>query len=327
MQEPTPLLEEIEGREQDDRAALRAAWKRIQYDRGRRLPTDLHVREFIFYVFATDRSGRGVQLSFADVAKELECKERTARHVVERAAVEYGLVEAKEQRYVTGGQSANRYSIDWPVVRSINAGRMETRRKVAVGADAETRPGDNGCQPPVNGCQGGDNGCQPYKEQPRTIPRIKKTHSLANAQERSSAPAEPTAGPDPWKVVVSAFVGFGMSDTGARKAVTSAQSRELTPEDAGRLIEHWERLRAHRSDVTVGWLYRWMTGASNPPPARIGGAERARAVSLTSEATRREMIRSRIVLAGRRAGASESEIEARVCEALAALAERETVGA
>jgi hypothetical protein len=49
-------------------------------------------------------------------------------------------------------------------------------------------------------------------------------------------------------------------------------------------------------------------------------------VSITSDTTRREMLRSKIVAAGRRAGATESEIEARVCEALAALAKRETIG-
>jgi len=312
--ETLPLIEEIEGREQDDRTALRSAWLRIQYARSRRCPTDLHVRELIFHVFARDKSGLGVQLSHEEVAKELEVKERTARHIIERAAIEYGLLEVKEQRYVTGGQSANRYSIDWPVVRSINAGLMEpnrvqkrTQKTAPQEADDKVRPGDTGCQGPDTGCQGPDTGCHPYKDIPRILPRISPTtHSTKNVDAEQTRPV------DEWEVVVSDLVGLGMVK--AADAITAARGRELSKSDVDELIQRWERLRARQRDVTVAWLYRWLMGLSAPPDER--DTQPTRRSSLTSDTTRAELIRSRVVREQRLYGASEEVISRKVRETL-----------
>jgi hypothetical protein len=312
--ESLPLIEEIEGREQDDRAALRSAWLRIQYSRSRRCPTDLHVRELIFHVFARDKSGIGVQLSHEEVAKELEVKERTARHIIDRAAIEFGLLEVKEQRYVTGGQSANRYSIDWPVVRSINAGLIEpnrvaknTPKEAGAKLRNEIEPGDTGCQGPDTGCQGPDTGCHPYKDIPRILPRISPTTHCTKNED-----AEQTRPVDEWQVVVSDLVGLGMVK--AQDAITAARSRELSKSDVDELIKRWERLRARQRDVTVAWLYRWLMGLSCPPDER--DTQPTRRSSLASDTTRAELIRSRVVKEQRLYGASEEEISRKVREAM-----------
>lgn len=311
--ETRPLIEEIEGREQDDRASLRAAWKRIQYDRGSRSVTDLHVREFCFYVFAKDRDGRGVQIKLEDIAKELECSYSTARKIVRRASVEFGLVAVTEERYATGSQSANRYSIDWPVVRSINAGLIEPVTRTAAPRRQPPAPTE---QPPVLSEQGAVLREQHIKDSPRTIPRHLPTHSLQQPISDRAA-----YGGDPWAVVVSAFERLGMSD--ARGAVGLAQQRGLSPADVEALIAEYVQLTAADSRVTIGYLHRWISGKSRPPSANRPAAARPRNVSLTSATTRREVIRAKIVRAGQRAGASEEAIARRVQAAWAKMAEDE----
>lgn len=306
-----PLIEHIEGREQDDRASLRAAWKRIQYDRGNRSVTDLHVREFCFYVFAKDGDGRGVQIKLEDIAKELECSYSTARKIVRRASMEFGLVAVTEERYATGSQSANRYSIDWPVVRSINAGLIEPVTRAAVPRRHPPVPTE---QPHALSGQGAVPTEQHIKESPRTIPRHLPTHS-----QQPPATDRAADGGDPWGVVVSAFEELEMID--ARGAVGLAQQRGLTPADVQSLIAEYVQLTAADSGVTIGYLHRWISGKSRPPSANRPAAARPRNVSLTSDTTRREMIRARIVRDGRRAGDSEDAIAARVRAAWAKMAE------
>jgi len=305
--EARPLIEKLEGEDQDDRASLRAAWKRIQYGRRHRKVTDLHVREFVFHVFARDRDGRGVQMSYAEIAQELECSIKTARSAVERAWMEYGLIDITEQRFVAGGQAANRYSVNWWAVREINTSGICAKPAAPSG----TPPVPTGQGPALSGHPPVPTG-HPYKESPRTIPRTKpEIHSPPPVDpERSSGES-----PDPWEVVVSVLLDLGM--VRAQEAVTAAKSRELTASQVDELIVHWERLQARQSHVTVAWLYRWLMGLSQPPAAKDGqekpSHERNR--SLTSETTRWNLIEARIVKAGRNAGASEERIRQRVSEA------------
>ncbi len=99
-----PLIEEVEGREADDRSSLYCAYRTIANRSNRRSVTNLHVRELLMYVFATDRNGRGVQKSFAEISDLLEIGERTARDVVDRAEREFGLLVVIHQRHARGGQ-------------------------------------------------------------------------------------------------------------------------------------------------------------------------------------------------------------------------------
>lgn len=313
-----PLIEEIEGREADNRASLFAAWKRANDNVARRKVTNLHVREFLLYVFATDRDGRGVKMNYDEIAMRLECSRSTARSVVDRGANEYGLLAVREDRYVDGGQTANRYSIDWQMVRSINAGLVDPVHQTT--SHQSQRPGVVSQQPPavsrqapVVSQQGAAVTAHPYKETPELIPELNPEHSPLTEADRGGGNI-PGESPGSWEVVVSALIDLGMG--GASRAVNAAKRRSLTPEDVSDLVQRWERLRARQPHVTVAWLYRWLTGQS-PPPAedeiqRAGQPRR----SLTSETTRKEVIRARVIKEGRRRKASPEQISAALGNAL-----------
>jgi hypothetical protein len=352
---PRPLIEEIEGRDQDDRAALRAAWRRLQASRGRAGSTDLHVRELLFHVFARDRSGAnfgagqslGVQLSYSDLAAELETTPKTARSVVSRAVDEFGLLIVREQRYVSGGQSANRYAIDWAAVRAVNNGTANATHAnpANVTAAADLSDSVTPAEPaslapsvtpaPVLVCQPSSvtpapestlgppaltshppalSGhppaltSHPYNELPRIRPRI-----------TPPPPTQPATEPT-WEVVVSVLTSLGMSGDGAASAIAAAQRRDLTPADGLGLVDLFRRVRASGSPATPGWLYRWFTGQSVPPldPAAASAPPARVATTTTSATTQRENLRARIVKAGRLAGVPEAAIDRRVQEALAA---------
>ena len=118
----------------------------------------------------------------------------------------------------------------------------------------------------------------------------------------------PGESPGSWEVVVSALAALGMG--GAQKAVDAAQRFGDTPDDVNELMARWERLRARQPSVTVAWLFRWMTRQSQVPPdeeiRQAGKPHR----SLTSESTRLELIRGRVLKSGRRAGHSDEQISA-----------------
>ena len=144
-----------------------------------------------------------------------------------------------------------------------------------------------------------------------------KNNSPLQRSRRANRRTEPQTldVPAAWLVVVSALEESGMGDRGG--AVTAARRRKLTPADVLDLVERWNSLRASQPHVTVGYLYRWITGQSRPPWEEDSQAGTRKAASLTSETTEREKIRAKVVKAGRRAGVSEERIEARVTEALA----------
>jgi hypothetical protein len=85
-------------------------------------------------------------------------------------------------------------------------------------------------------------------------------------------------------------LGMGVPEA----AITAAQSRELMPADCLSLIDRWERLRARQQGVTIGWLYRWITGQSVPPeePQPQGKASAA-ASSLGDRRTKADCVRIR----------------------------------
>ncbi len=336
---PRPLIAEIEGRDQDDRASLRAAWRRIQAARaeaGERIgSTDLHVRELLFHVFARHRgefggASLGVQLTYTEIAAELETTPATARSIVARAVDEFGLLLVHEQRYVTGGQSANRYAIDWAAVRSTAAATQATPATAPTPATpagssthAELHPGPapssatparpttarppaTTSHPPALSSHPPALSSHPYKDSPRITPQNQTQHS-----------PPPAAG---WPVVASVLITLGMSSAGASSAITAAQRRDLTPADALDLVEAFRRLLAREPKATPGWLHRWFTGQSSPPPPTPDPATAAapRRTTTTSPTTQREQLRARIVKAGRAALAPEAVIERRLQEALAA---------
>ncbi len=119
----------------------------------------------------------------------------------------------------------------------------------------------------------------------------RSTHSPLQSDRTSPSGQKPQA-EDPWKVVVSELIGFGLVK--AEEAITAARSRELTRDQVDELIRRWERLRARQHGVTVGWLYRWLMGLSLPPDEPVLGnpgqnVARKPSTSITSDVTRRTM--------------------------------------
>jgi hypothetical protein len=329
-----PLIEHAEGRDQDDRATLRACWRRIQATR-RPGSTDLHVRELLFHVFARDRSGLGVQLTHAELAAELETTPRTARDVVDRAATEFRLLTVTQQRYITGGQSANRYAINWAEVQRLNTGGTTTATQSTTGVtpaptladatpappDVTRHPPDLLCHPPDLLCHPPDLLCHPpdvtrhpIEETPRSLPSI-----LPKLSPPPPATDTPAAG---WPVVASVLRSMGMSTCGTSKAIESAQGRDLTPADALDLVARFRDLRNRKPAATLGWLHRWLTGESPPPSAEEitpTAAPRPNRTLSSAEQLKldRERIRARIVRRDRAAGIPEAVIDRRIAEALA----------
>lgn len=320
-----PLIEIAEGAEADDRASLFAAWKRLNDNPARRRVTNLHVRELLLYIFATNTHGRGTKLTYEEIAVKFECTKSTARSIVDRASNEFGLLAVIEERYVDGGQTANRYAINWPMVRSVNMG-FRTRPERGSREIERSKPGvvprqppAVPQQPPVVGQQGAVVTAHPYKETPVLSPVLTQYSPLPPAVEKTASEPPEVGEPKSWEVVVSALVDFGMRASG--KAVDAAKSRSLTADDVWELVERWERLRARQpDDVDVRWLYRWLTGESHPPPepwetthgnngsAPVSQAPRRRVKA--SDSTRVELIRTDVMRVGRKAGATSEQMSA-----------------
>lgn len=171
-QSPTrPLVDLAEGRDQDDRSDLYlafrrcASWRKVTH-------SNLHVRELLMYVCACDRDGRGVQKSYSEIADRLELKDdQAARYVIARAAKDFRLLLITEARYERGGQTANRYSINWPLVRAIRDGIEDGRPY-----QAPREPGVTESQAGVTESQAGVTQSHPYKEYSRTNTRTNNLH-------------------------------------------------------------------------------------------------------------------------------------------------------
>lgn len=338
--EARPLVELAEGRDQDDRSDLYLAYRRCAQWR-KVTHSNLHVRELLFYVAACDRDGRGVQKSYAEIAERLELKDdQAARYVITRAAKDFRLLLITEARYERGGQTANRYSVNWPLVRAIRDGLEDGRPY-----QAPREPGVTESQAGVTESQAGVTESHPYKEYSRTNTRTNSFNShTTNTSNRDKhghpePDHEPACEPDhgqtvrtvqtveTWEVVVSELMDlegdFALSRRGTARAVEAARTRGLTVEGARALMELYrERSRdpywTDEKHMNVGWLARWLTGDSAPEPERkkprwIEPGLRGDAIS--REQLSRETLRVRIVRAGRQAGASQDEIEKRLAQA------------
>jgi len=331
--QPRPLIETAEGRDQDDRASLWSAWRRLQSTRVAG-STDLHVRELLFVVHALDRTGDGAELTHTDLAERLETTPATVRRVIRRAVDEFGLLRVRSQRYITGGTRANRYSIDWTAVRSTNLPSVTpadgitqdvtpaSDRCVTPASDPPTVNDQLTVRPPVLTAHP-----PALTEHPPVLTEQaieETTRPISSDPSRHSPPprdeATATAQPVGWVVVVSALVDLGMSVDGSQSAITAAQRRELTPGDVMSLVDRYRRDLATTSGIHVGWLHRWITGRSRPPEPPQPKPAPATSSGLLSAAQQRaqarERLRSRIIRAGREANAPEAVIDRRAQEAL-----------
>lgn len=320
-----PLLQIADGADQDQRSDLYLAYRRCAQWR-KVTQSNLHVRELLFWVMACDRDGRGVQKSYEEIADRLELTSgRAARAVVDRAATDFGLLIVHEARYQRGGQAANRYSINWPLVRAIRDGLEDGNPWPKQRPEPEQttqRAGDLTGQAGVTTGQAGVTTGHPYKEYSRTITRTDNyssntTHSASatgsahapppEPDERPPTPSEPENDP-PWQVVVSELVGLGVSDRGAAAAIQEAQARGCTPSDCLELVATYRARHPRTPGMTPGWLVRWIRGQSAPEPEPASGP---RGGGLPAAEVSRLALRAAIVKAGRRAGVDDTAIAQR----------------
>lgn len=317
-----PLIEEAEGRDADRRSDLIAAWNRCKLWRSR-TSTNLHVREFLLWIFALDQKGDGATLRKSDIADRLETSERSALLVVSRAEREFRLIEVIEQRFINGGQRANRYRIDWATVRAINSGELDR-------AAFNHRPTENRTPPyrnmhagvPKHACRGVKIG-RAYKE----VTSIKPESN----QSSPSNPPLPNVTPDvatctapgaSWEKVEEE-VSLVLGDW--KNAVRAAQRNGVTPDHALAIVEHWRtlgpsvapgalyhRLRNCRPNVApdVGWPASRPT-SSAPRPAQAGAIR-------ADPTVKANCIISGWIKAGRRDAIPQDQIDARIRHDLSA---------
>lgn len=151
--------------------------------------TDLHLKDFVIWVFNVTKGGTAGELlkSYRELAASpwgLCCSESKARSTVARA-VHYKLVNKSENRYVSCGQRANGYSIDWDGIRQL----LRINRRPAVVSEHPPvleRQGD------VLTKQGAVLREQPYKEIP-----LSSGFSSEDSLSRKPNPEEPTPR-EPW---------------------------------------------------------------------------------------------------------------------------------
>ena len=241
--QPLPaLLDFSEGRAQDKKADLIAAFRRVANEQRRKHPTDLHVRELLTFVLARSVGDEGVKISYRDIADHLECEYRTAKTVVERAVKSFKLLEAIEQRYASSAQTANAYRILWPVVRYTLASKQNYEG------------GATEWQPPATERHGGATEWQPTTLT-SSLTSFKKETTTTKAAQTSPAPG--TA----WEVVVVALeeAGVGLKD----EAIAGAVQLGFDAEHCMALVRlFWELPEGKRSP---GVLYRWFTMRRSAP--------------------------------------------------------------
>ncbi len=307
-----PLVDHCEGADADDRASLRAAWKRLQYSRKQRQVTDLHVREFVFWIWAKDVRKEGYQATYEEIAKELECKICTARKVVARASKDYGLVELIEQRYATGSQAANRYSIDLSIVRSINRGLIEPSRPVkspiASGStDAVSSQG------PATTSQGPATTSHHNKELPRLLPRLSPSSSnLLECDTRTEATWEEAE-------AVMTRLPQGRRPIAWMQAIRAARANGVS---AGHVIATIEHYQAHASAYEGGALFRRLQRShpdvppsedwADPSPSVAGPPDPTPAAIAIRNADRVRTIETLTIRDGRSKGQSDVTIRGRI---------------
>jgi hypothetical protein len=76
--------------------------------------------------------------------------------------------------------------------------------------------------------------------------------------------AEPHTEARDGQVVVS-LIALGMSEDGAEMAIAKAIQRGLTEQQIDELMGLYCKLSASETRMTVGYLWRWLTGKSRPP--------------------------------------------------------------
>ena len=232
----------------------------------------------------------------ARIDRRRSVSERTVRNWT-RDAVDLGLIRRDVISQQYGGHQWNRYVVFFDQVLSLaSAGNGRKRAETISGPRAETISG-----------LGAEN---------ISAPDNVITREITTPPHTDQPSSEPHTDRDPWEVVVSDLIGVGMSEDGARGAVRAATGRQLTHAAVGELTEQYRELKSRDTHVTAGWLHRWISGRSSPPSRTAEPVvSQQRGDGMTRTEVAAASLRRRILVAGRRAGASIEQIEQRYAAA------------
>lgn len=326
--EPRSLIEQIEGHEQDDHAALWAAWVRVLEladRRQRTATTTLHVETLLFWIRAIDADGRGAQKTAKEVADRLRCKPDLARDVIARARDEFGLLLVTTTRYASGSQAANRYRINWEAVRRINRGELTAP---AESAEPEATPAAvTEPEPPRVLPYGGGAKPEPPSAKPEP-PRVKPDHNKEPIRpsirtNKRPSPPTPSERPTGWQEVEAVILAFPKERrlTCWQRGIRAARRSGVTPGHVLEIIEHYQNTPGY----SPGALFRRLQNCHPQLPAVEGWVEPLPAAApvrkeTTADEGRRvaQRIERDIIRASRAQGADDATIRRRIAEALTA---------
>lgn len=262
-----------------------------------RLECDLHLANFVRWIFATTAGGREGELlkSYEELASRpngLCCSYSKARSTV-AWALQAGIVRAAEHRYVSLGQKANSYTIDWEGVSAV--------------LHAPRRPGAFIEQGGALTRQGPASTRQPFKEE------ILSLNSLCNSGPDRKAGPQPAKRNHEGKKPTEGDRGRGSAAISATEdprwsaifrevpELAEAADRRVAPLPAGQLVygvfsrEAWTPRMLERRGLVVEWFRRQLSA-----PSPVAGATEVDLLLVLATAIRvaslpdREVKKSRI---------------------------------
>lgn len=208
-------------------------------------------RAFVLMVHDVTRNG-WLHKSYQEIAERLNVSYSTARRSVARC-LEAHLITVQEERYRSGGQRDNAYSIDWDGVRAkcFNATLTE-----GPAAHPEQPPAHFE-HPPAHPEQAPAQTEHPYKEYippsdpPKNPPPPQKSRGGGGFSETED-----------WGAIKSRLESIGMLDSVG--AIKAARESQLAPGDVIAIISEWE---SSRPAWSLGGLYWRLSRGNWPEPS------------------------------------------------------------
>lgn len=215
---------------------------------------------FLLYVHDVSRDTE-LRRTYHEIAERINCARRTAIRLVQRC-VDSGILIAVVDRYRSGGQRENAYSIDWDAVRQWVFGTVTPPTR--SGVSGVTR----GCHFVTGECHGDTGECQtvtPYKE---IDPLIDPPIDPPPPQKRRGGGGFSYS--EDWGAIKARLESLGMLDSVG--AIKAARESQLATSDVIAIIDEWE---SSRPAWDVGGLY-WRLSRGNWPEKSAESVDQVR---------------------------------------------------
>lgn len=269
----------------------------------------LRAAEETWLLYVHDVSGdRELRRTYNEIAARLNCSRRTSIRLVQRC-IDAGILRVVDDKYRSGGQRENVYSIDWDGVRgwSFNS------------AASTPLPVLRGVTPQ---CQSVTGGCQSVTPQCQSVTPYKEIDPLMDPLKEPPPPKKPDGGggfSEEWGEIRTRLRSHGLADFPG--AIRAAQDDGLAPSAVGELIDQWE---AARPAWDVGGLY-WRITRGTWPEKSEEYVRAQRDATLAEERRRQRIEETRRQQHADQEAAAARELEARTGPVLDSLPEAEVV--